>query len=770
MPVPHHSLLSRNRCFNSLISIIIAILQLSSLLFAQDTGTRTEKQEIHSKSYPLPSFIYLGEKEKQVRRFLAKHPDAAQSKILRKTNWPFSVGSTYAWYADNLETNNRYQVPSTCRAIGTHCYVFVEDSSWGTRVRQSAVDSVRIYFDQKTPANPSKGIFQMDVDAFGNPPDVDGDPRIIILLLDIKDGYNGSGGYVVGYFHPFNEMSRSQPGYATSNEAEIYFLDTHPLDLQSEEGLQEGISTTAHEFQHMINFNYYHGERETFINEGCSLVAEVNCGYPIFNQMEYVNETNHYLLDWRSNDMTAVLRDYARAARYFVYLRDQAGIQVFQPLVASTSPDQRGIDEGLASIGNPLRFNNLTYYWFLANCINDTIVDPFYGYRYPHLPKASSIEYYVPNTSGTNCSVERYAVQYYSYLGGSQIKATFSSMSAGFLVKAIETGSGGTRVLDVPANMEFSEPGFGTIYTQIHFAVIDTDGFSPARYSYTTSGNGGVAVTSLSYASSAQYYILLPSSNQKFAVRFTPTASGQLYGVTVDLNGRTNAILGNGNLLLSGHQNNPLGSVAGIPAAQIGTSISVPFRQLTYGRNSIDMKNAHIMVTQGIDFHVVVEVAGAVGDTLQFLLDDGVTSPTNRTSSYRTGSNGQTWYNRADPLYGSGKPPSYENLLLSATIGSATTDTISPDTTRRIVLRDTLEQNFPNPCKEYTKIKYTLSQPCPLTISIYDVVGRLVAVPVSGWRDSNTELIRLDNLPSGIYFYRIKAGKFIDTKKMVVLK
>ncbi len=550
----------------------------------------------------------------------------------------------------------------------------MEDASWNAgRVNQAAVDSVRIYFDQKTPANPSKGIYQMDVDAFGNPPDVDGDPRIIILMLDIKDGYSGSGGYAVGYFYSFNEISKSTSGYATSNEAEIYFLDTYPLNLKDNSGLQEGLSTTAHEFQHMIHFNY-NTNRITFLNEGCSLVAEVNCGYPIFDQNEYVNETNYYLLGWRNNDLVNILHDYARAARFFVYIRDQVGMEVFKPMVASANSNELSIDDGLSAIGSSLRFNTLIPNWFIANILNDTSVNPLYGYRYPHLPKATSTTYYVPNISDTNLSVERYGVQYYSFLGGLQLKATFASTSTRLVVKAIEVDSNGNRIVDVPTNTEFSEPSFGTTYTQIHFVVMNMDGNNSAPYSYKTSGSDGVSATTLSYASSPQYYIVLPSVNQKFAVRFTPTASGQLNSVAVALNGGSDAIQGNGNLLVSAFQNTQ-GSTAGVPGAQIGTNVSIPFDRLTNGWNTINMRSANALVSQGTDFHVVVAVAGNLGDTLQFLLDNGTTSPSTRTSSYRNGA----WYNRADLNYAN----DLKNLLLTATIISETTDTIAHDTYRQ---------------------------------------------------------------------------------------
>jgi hypothetical protein len=649
--------------------IFLGFLFFTCSVYAQIIEKTTSDGKNVPKSYPIHASDLLWQKEQTVRKYITEHPEAVKSNALGKTTaWGFSIGSTHSWYADDLTSTStdpsvsRYLVPSTCRAVGTHCYVFVEDASWTARVTQTEVDSVRIYFDSKTPANPSKGIYQMDTEAFGNPPNVDGDDKIIVLLLDIKDGFSGSGGYVVGYFYSFNETSQ-----ATSNQAEIYFLDTYPLNLRSPAGLRDGLATTAHEFQHMIHFNYDMFEN-TFINEGCSLVAEVNCGFPIYSPGLYTMETNHYLYDWRSGDYFLVDNDYSRAARFTVYIRDQFGIGVFKNIVASTQVGTAGINAGLQAYGSSFRFSDILPNWFIANILDDTLVNPKYGYKYPDLPKASGYVFSNPIVPLTTDTVQRYAARYLHFNGGGQLKATFTSGSSALLMKAVEIGPSVKRVLDVPANIEFSEPGFGTTYYDIYFIVMNTDPSNQAIYSYTATGNGGSIQTTFSYAGSAYYYFTLPSSNLKFATRFSPTVSGQLYSVSIALNGLDNAIIGNGNLRVAAYQNNPSGSIGGTPSTQIGTNVLVPFSQLNISAwNVIDMQSANVFVTAGTDFHIVMDIVNA-GDTLQFLMDNGITAPTNRTSSYRVGVNGLGWYNRADPNFGSGKAPSYENLLVSATI------------------------------------------------------------------------------------------------------
>lgn len=748
--------------------VFILGFMVCTTLYAQPLEKSATENGMPPNSYPIHGSDLLWKQELKVREYLKQHPEAMKSNALRKAAWPFTKGSTKSWYADSIfsdGSSTRYLVPSTCRAVGTNCYIFVEDASWNTRVDSAAVDSIRIYFDSKTPANPSMGIFATDTSAFGNPKDVDGDPKIIILLLDIIDPYSvsHSGGFVVGYFTSENEMSVS--AFPTSNVAEMFYIDTNPLDLTTSWGLNEGISTLAHEFQHMIHFNYDPDEIE-FVNEGCSLVAEVNCGFPIYSPELYASEPNHYLFDWRSLDDAHVSNDYSRAARFSVYLRDQVGIGVFKKIVASTQQGTDGIDAGLQAYGSSLRFNDIFQNWFIANILDDRTFDTKYGYLYPNLPKAVEQTFFDPNVALTTDSVNNYAVQYLAFKAGSQLHVTFTSSNPALIIKAVEIEPSAKRVLDVTRNVEFTEPMFGTTYYEIHFVVMNTDPNTQAIYTYTASGTGGITQTTLSYASDAAYSIILPTSNQKLAERFSPTVSGQLYSVSVELND----IQGSGKLRVSACQNIS-GSIGGIPGDTIGTRIDVPFSQLASGWNEINMQGANVSITSGTDFQIVVEVAGTIGDILQFFLDDGTTtqaSDRTRTSSYRTGLNGLGWYNRADPNYG--KSVSYENLLLTASIAVPTA--VKAVTQSNIPLQYALEQNYPNPFNPSTIIRFQMPSKGFVTLNIYDIIGREVATLVNGFKEAGPHDVKFDasNLPSGVYLYRITTGTYTATKKLVLIK
>jgi len=83
-----------------------------------------------------------------------------------------------------------------------------------------------------------------------------------------------------------------------------------------------------------------------------------------------------------------------------------------------------------------------------------------------------------------------------------------------------------------------------------------------------------------------------------------------------------------------------------------------------------------------------------------------------------------------------------------------------------------LQQNYPNPFNPSTKIRFELPASGFVSIKLYDVLGREVAVLVNENLTAGVKEVDYNavNLPSGVYFYTIKTGSFVDTKKMVLTK
>jgi len=80
-------------------------------------------------------------------------------------------------------------------------------------------------------------------------------------------------------------------------------------------------------------------------------------------------------------------------------------------------------------------------------------------------------------------------------------------------------------------------------------------------------------------------------------------------------------------------------------------------------------------------------------------------------------------------------------------------------------------QNTPNPLHHSTVIAYSLPTVTQVTLAIYDITGRLVETLVNETQQPGIHQVRwnkADN-PSGVYFYRLKAGEFVETRRMVLI-
>ena len=93
-------------------------------------------------------------------------------------------------------------------------------------------------------------------------------------------------------------------------------------------------------------------------------------------------------------------------------------------------------------------------------------------------------------------------------------------------------------------------------------------------------------------------------------------------------------------------------------------------------------------------------------------------------------------------------------------------------TVNKVIQKFVLSQNHPNPFNPSTKIKYSVPQTSQVQIKVFDVLGNEIETLVDQEKQIGTyEIIwYAQQLPSGVYFYQLKAGDYIDTKKMILLK
>lgn len=127
-------------------------------------------------------------------------------------------------------------------------------------------------------------IFPIEKDALGSPSDVNQDGKVTVLILDIIDGSTTGSGFVAGFVDPVN-FSEDNPSLTIrSNQREILFMDGVELLRLRDKDLAKGkpdtfLSTLAHEFHHLIRYQYAQGSDDTWIEEGTSEVTSDLTGY-----------------------------------------------------------------------------------------------------------------------------------------------------------------------------------------------------------------------------------------------------------------------------------------------------------------------------------------------------------------------------------------------------------------------------------------------------------------------------------------------------------
>ena len=117
-----------------------------------------------------------------------------------------------------------------------------------------------------------------------------------------------------------------------------------------------------------------------------------------------------------------------------------------------------------------------------------------------------------------------------------------------------------------------------------------------------------------------------------------------------------------------------------------------------------------------------------------------------------------------------GATDTYEGLY--SHVSSFTTTSATSVNDNELIYSYELKQNHPNPFNPSTKISYTILEASFVSLKVYDVLGIEVATLVNFENPSGSYEVWFDavGLPSGIYFYQLKAGSFTDIKKMLLIK
>jgi hypothetical protein len=108
---------------------------------------------------------------------------------------------------------------------------------------------------------------------------------------------------------------------------------------------------------------------------------------------------------------------------------------------------------------------------------------------------------------------------------------------------------------------------------------------------------------------------------------------------------------------------------------------------------------------------------------------------------------------------------SFDDANISGTV-------ISVSDRKNIPSAYSLEQNFPNPFNPSTKITFSLPQNSFVSLRVSNLIGLEVRSLISGMMSAGIHEVVFDasELYSGVYFYTLKAGNFVQTRKMILIK
>ncbi|TGL41582.1 peptidase MA family protein [Leptospira perdikensis] len=176
------------------------------------------------------------------------------------------------------------------------------------------------------------------ISTFGAPSDVDGDGKVKILVMDIRDGATANSAYVAGYYDPVNYFPDNIFSRVRSNYAEVLYLDGKELIAAVNYDPNAFASTAAHEFQHLLRYPRMRNANQTdelWINEGTSEVSSDIAGYgPQNSRMDCYSGVNDSrcndgingvsLIDWDSSN-SDILKQYSYAYVFMRYLYDISG-------------------------------------------------------------------------------------------------------------------------------------------------------------------------------------------------------------------------------------------------------------------------------------------------------------------------------------------------------------------------------------------------------------------------------------------------------------
>jgi hypothetical protein len=333
------------------------------------------------------------------------------------------VGESQSFFVSNSDTAQTFEVDATLQYVTAHSYFWIED---GVAFDSGDLRDLAETFEDE--------IYPTNRNFFGSEwaPGIDGDPHLYILFA------GGIGDFVAGYYSSADQIDPAvRPD---SNGHEMFVLSADNLELDE----TFTYSVLAHEFQHMIHWNWDANET-SWLNEGFSELAQLLNGYPSGGtDLIFADNPDHQLNTWPNDPNTSAY--YGAGFLFTAYFLDRFGDEATQALVAHPANGMTSVDLVLEELaitdaltGAPVTAEDLVLDWALTNYLGDPGVgDGRFDYgNYPGAPLVRQTETESGCQPGAQSrDVRQYGADYIRVACGGQVTLLFDGSDATTLLPA----------------------------------------------------------------------------------------------------------------------------------------------------------------------------------------------------------------------------------------------------------------------------------------------------------------------------------------------
>ena len=279
-----------------------------------------------------------------------KEPYKRDPSLLKANS--FSVGDTKTFeILGQYSPTGSDSMEFKCLYVGEHCYIWTPVSSANNTYPLDEIDSTYA----KMAADEFDSKFDLMQSSFGDHENGEGDGKLHMLYYNIDEGWNGSGGYVAGFFYAYDLYYNNLPILNIDTCPGVYYKNPNSGNVYKR--MDDTYNTMVHEYQHLINYSNT-SNMDTWLNECFSAAAEEIC-YPGSSVVDRIQSWENYYYssnnDWLnppaefeyqssfelhngysmynwSNSISDVLALYAQVSFFAQYLYTRFGNTIYKQI------------------------------------------------------------------------------------------------------------------------------------------------------------------------------------------------------------------------------------------------------------------------------------------------------------------------------------------------------------------------------------------------------------------------------------------------------